>query len=61
MFTDPICLNDSMCYNLNRYPQISDFLKYYPDICRVYESSFQFRFTGVLIINDIPVILFPKN
>lgn len=61
MVINPICLNDSQIYSLYKYPQISGCLKDYPYICTVYEHSFQFKFTGILIINDIPVVVFPKN
>lgn len=61
MHIEPICLNDSQFYSINSFPTISDKLYTYPEICVVYEKSFQFKFTGILVINDIPVIVFPKN
>lgn len=57
----PICLNDSQVYSINSFPNIADSLWQYPKICVVYEKTFQFKFTGVLVVNDIPVIVFPKN
>lgn len=57
----PICLNEYQLYSLYQYPQIADDLGNYPEICVVYNNSFQFKFTGILIINNIPVVIFPKN
>ncbi|TCL60535.1 LlaJI restriction endonuclease [Kineothrix alysoides] len=61
MEMSPICLSDSQLYSLYMFPQIAEYLKNYPDICVVYNHTFQFKFTGVLIINNLPVIVFPKN
>lgn len=61
MQTEPICLNDSQNYSINCFPRIAASLSQYPEICVVNEKSFQFKFTGVVVINDIPVIVFPKN
>jgi LlaJI restriction endonuclease. len=57
----PICLSDSKQYCYDRFPQIANYLKNYNDICAFYKDSFQFKFTGILVINDTPVIVFPKN
>jgi len=57
----PICLNDSQMYSIDSFPNISTYLWQYPEICVVYDKTFQFKFTGVIIANNIPVIVFPKN
>lgn len=61
MQIEPICINDSQIYSTSSFHKIADKLYEYPEICVVYEKSFQFKFTGVIIINDIPVLVFPKN
>lgn len=61
MDMSPICLGDSQIYSSNKYPRIADCLSDYPDICVVYKHTFKFKFTGILVINDVPVIVFPKN
>lgn len=61
MNIDSICLKDSQIYVINSFPIIAEKLNEYSDICVVYEKTFKFKFTGILIINDIPVIVFPKN
>ncbi len=61
MYTEPICLNDAQIYKLDLFPQIAERLQEYPDICVIYQKTFKFKFTGILLINDIPVVVFPKN
>lgn len=58
-----ICLNDSQVYNINNYTTISKELDEYSEICVINKNTaqFKFKFTGVLIINDNPLIIFPKN
>jgi len=61
MYTEPICLNDAQIYKLDLFPQIAERLQEYPDICVIYQKTFKFKFTGILLINDIPVVVFPKT
>ncbi|MBM7615611.1 hypothetical protein [Alkaliphilus hydrothermalis] len=43
------------------YPRIADYLRGLPDICTVHDDMFQFKFTGMVILNDVPVLVLPKN
>lgn len=61
MYVEPICFRDSEIYNISDFIDIACELHEYPEICVIYEKVFQFKFTGVIIINDMPIIIFPKN
>lgn len=48
-------------YNRFEFPEISDFMSEYSDICIVDEKHIQFKVVGILYATGVPVVVFPKN
>lgn len=52
---------ESTDYLSSQYPEITETLKAFPDICIISERTFQFKIVGTFCIDERPVIVFPKG
>lgn len=57
----PVCLTDSTYYPCSQYPNITELISGFPDICTINGDLFQFKVVGVICIGEQPVVVFPKN
>lgn len=57
----PVCFCEAEKKEISRYPEISGSLSREQDLWAIKGDKFQFNFTGILIMNNIPVVVFPKN
>ena len=58
---NPVCFCETESYMLSDYPEISNALPKFYDLVTVTDENFEFKFTGVAIANNIPLVVFPKN
>lgn len=59
---EPICLNDGQYYSINKYPHLAADLSERTDILTlIADKSFKLDFTGLILHDDQPVVVFPKE
>ena len=57
----PLFFIESTDYLSSQYPEITETLIAFPDICIISERTFQFKIVGTVCIDERPVIVFPKG